>query len=200
VDYERFQTGAEPEHPAGDPQRPRIGYLGAIAPWFDFASVEMLAARHPEWSVALVGPVLGGAQDELDRLTQLPNVDHSGAVPHEKVPSVLRDFTVALIPFRYGELTRGVNPNKLYEYLAVGLPVVATRFCRDVQSFPTVVRAAEPGEPFVKACEDSVQSLSGDTLAKINMEARRIAKENDWNAIAEVFWSKVRKMMEAKHG
>jgi glycosyltransferase involved in cell wall biosynthesis len=200
VDFERFQSGAEPRRPAGDPKQPRIGYLGAIAPWFDFASVERLAARHPEWSIALVGPVLGGAQEELDRLIRMPNVTHSGAVPHEKVPTVLREFTVALIPFRYGELTRGVNPNKLYEYLAVGLPVVATRFCRDVQAFPVVVRAAEPGEPFVKACEDAVQSLSGDSRSTISEEAKRIAREHDWNEIAEKFWTNVRKMMEVKHG
>lgn len=200
VEYERFQSAEEPEQPSGVSQKFRIGYLGAIAPWFDFASLELLAVRHPEWSIELVGPVLGGAQEELNSLTKQPNVTHSGAVPHDEVPSVLRDFTIALIPFRYGELTRGVNPNKLYEYLAAGLPVVATRFSRDVQVFPDVVRAAEPGEEFVKACEDTVHLLSAGSRPSISAKAKRIAKEHDWGGIAEKFWNNVRQMMEAYHG
>jgi glycosyltransferase involved in cell wall biosynthesis len=200
VEYERFQSGAEPDVTAAVDQPFRIGYLGAIAPWFDFASLELLAVRHPEWNIDLVGPVLGGAQEELDKLTAHANVTHSGAVPHDQVPAILREFTIALIPFRYGELTRGVNPNKLYEYLAVGLPVVATRFCREVQMFPDIVRAAEPGEEFVNACERTIQLLTEGSRSKIAMDAKRIAKEHDWNDIAEKFWSNVRTMMEAKHG
>jgi glycosyltransferase involved in cell wall biosynthesis len=200
VDFERFQfgTGGEASTKAGGAIQ--IGYLGAIAPWFDFATLEILAAQHPEWNLTLVGPVLSGAQEELDRLTKHPNVSHSGAVPHEEVPAVLRQFAVALIPFRYGELTRGVNPNKLYEYFAVGLPVVATRFCREVQMFPNVVRAAEPGRPFVEACEEAVNMLSEGSGMAIAVEAKRIAKENDWNGIAEKFWSNVRHLMEAQNG
>jgi len=200
VDFERFRADDPPVPSAAPPGKIRVGYLGAIAPWFDFDSLALLADRRPEWSIVLVGPVLGEAQEELDSLTRLPNVTHRDAVPHEKVPSVLREFSVAVIPFRYGELTRGVNPNKLYEYLAVGLPVVATRFCREVDMFPDVVRTAEPGEPFVRACEESVALLSDSSRTAMRAQAIRIAKEHDWDGIAGKFWSSVRHMMEAKNG
>ncbi|MFH1755494.1 MAG: glycosyltransferase [Candidatus Latescibacterota bacterium] len=200
VEFDRFQSGGQLRPIRADAGEYRIGYLGAIAPWFDFDSLELLALRHPEWKVDLVGPVLSGAHEELQRLVHLPNVTHSGPVPHADVPAVLREFSVALIPFRYGELTRGVNPNKLYEYLAVGLPVVATRFCREVQMFPGVVRAAEPGEPFAEACEEIVQCLAGGAQSAIAAEAVSIAKDHDWNGIAEQFWKKVRHMMEVQDG
>ncbi len=124
VDFDRFQA-ANGHAPQG---RVRLGYVGALAPWIDFEAVADLAGRHPDWEIVLVGPILHGAEGDVSKLTSLPNVSHLAAVPYEQLPAILSEFSVGLIPFRLNRLTRGVNPNKLYEYLAAGLPVVATPF------------------------------------------------------------------------
>ena len=178
-------------------ERPVIGYLGAIAPWLDFGSLEALARAHADWEVRLVGPVLGGADGSLERLTSLPNVTYGEPVPHEEVPSIVSRFTVGVIPFRYDDLTRGVNPNKMYEYLAMGVPVVTTRFSHEVTEYPDVVHATEPGQPFVEACEAFVSARrDNDKRGIIHDRSVQIARDHDWSVIAESFWRQV----ELLHG
>lgn len=179
----------EPQSP------PRLGYLGAIAPWFDFDLVETLAKAHPEWNVDLVGPVMLGAEADVDRLTRLDNVRLRPPVAYDDVPRVLLEFSVGLIPFRYNALTRGVNPNKMYEYLAVGLPVVASRFSAEVQKYPELVATAADGAEFVAACE-AFAAIAGDAtrLAGLRQEAVRIASRHDWRVIAASFWNRVKSL------
>ncbi len=192
VDLGNFESkpGASPSG-----ARPVLGYLGAVAPWLDFDLIADLAVAHGEWDIVLVGPVLGGAGRELARVLDLPNVSHRPPVPHEEVPRVLASFSLALIPFRINELTRGVNPNKLYEYLAAGLPVVTTDFSFEVKVHPEVVKAVGRAE-FVRACEEFLDSdggMPGRNL--LAARAREIASEYDWGAIAARFWEHVKNLM-----
>jgi glycosyltransferase involved in cell wall biosynthesis len=194
VDFAHFLAKRRDEPPA----KPRLGYVGALAPWLDFEAIRHLAERHPEWEVVLVGPVVQGAEGELAKLTTLANVSRLPAVPYERLPDVLGRLSVGLIPFRMNQLTRGVNPNKLYEYLAAGLPVVATPFSEEVTKYPDLVDAAPAGEEFSIACERVIGRLSNRQDAEgISERARQIARENDWNRIALTFWSKIDEMMNA---
>jgi glycosyltransferase involved in cell wall biosynthesis len=49
-----------------------------------------------------------------------------GRRPYSTLPSYCKAFDVALLPFVDNQLTQNANPLKLREYLAAGLPVVAT--------------------------------------------------------------------------
>jgi len=184
-DRARHALGPKPEG------RVIVGYLGAIAPWFDFDALEAVARAHPEWELALTGPVMQGADTALASLASLPNVTVSPAVPHEGVPAVLHRFTAGVIPFRYDTLTRGVNPNKMYEYLAMGLPVAATRFSPEVEQFPDAVFTADDPAGFVGACERAVSLATGPRAESSADRAATIAAGTDWGAIAERFWNVV---------
>ncbi len=77
-------------------------------------------------------------------------VELLGARPHEQVPAYLQHSDVLVVPHLVDEFTESLDPIKLYEYLAVGRPVVATpvagfrdapapvRVCDDA-SFPAAV-------------------------------------------------------------
>jgi glycosyltransferase involved in cell wall biosynthesis len=174
-----------------------LGYIGALAPWLDFDALADLARARPQWEIVLVGPVLLGVEDRVKTLTALPNVFHLPAVSYDKLPGVLAQFTVGLIPFRYNELTRGVNPNKMYEYLASGLPVVTTRFSTEVAKYPDVVKAVDPGDAFVAACDEFVSVFSpGGDGAELAESARAVARANDWNVIAAAFWKRIGELFE----
>jgi glycosyltransferase involved in cell wall biosynthesis len=175
------------------PDPPRIGYLGAIAPWFDFEAVEGVARAHPNWSVTLIGPIMLGVEEAAGRLADLPNVSIVDPVPYDDVPRVLRSFTVGIIPFRYNALTRGVNPNKMYEYLAMGLPVVSTAFSTEVSRYPDVVAATDTADAFVRACEGFV-ALAADRLSEHRRRAVETAARHDWSVIAGRFWERVREL------
>ena len=187
VDYGAFHRALE-WRDTTPRARPRIGYLGAIAPWFDFDLVSVAAAARPQWEFALVGPVLAGAGPALARLAALPNVKVEPAVPHDDVPRVLAGFDVGLIPFKLNALTAGVNPNKMYEYLAAGVPVVSTPFSPDVEVDAGAVTRAPDATGFVAAC-DHYLTLPAAARAGMNARASEIAAAHDWGRIAEEFWA-----------
>jgi glycosyltransferase involved in cell wall biosynthesis len=126
VDFERFANGDRklPADFAGIP-RPIAIYAGAMDFWFDFGLMDELAARLPDVSFVLIGPE-GMARQ---RLARRPNIHILGRRMHEDLPRYLHNADVGLIPFAardHPDLVDGIHPLKLYEYLACGLPVVAS--------------------------------------------------------------------------
>lgn len=107
---------------------PRIVFVGAVvAKKLDFGLIVALARAHREWAFALVGPVgLGDPETDTAALEAEPNVHLLGARAHAELPAVLRGAAAGLIPYRSSRLTASIFPMKVYEYLAAGLPVVAT--------------------------------------------------------------------------
>jgi glycosyltransferase involved in cell wall biosynthesis len=133
--------------------RPIAAYVGAIEEWFDFSTVNQLVAALPGVSFVIIGPEHLAKR----RLTPRSNLYVLGRRPYEQMPRYLHNADVGLIPFdatNHRELVRGVHPLKLYEYLACGLPVVATEWeelaglgspatlCRNPEEFIEGVNAA----------------------------------------------------------
>jgi len=141
VDLELFSPGAASQ-PADSPV---VGYHGAIAPWFDFALVDQLARARPAYEIRLVGPVRPEVSEAMERLLTLANVIHVGEQPTGSIVESVRSFDVGLIPFLVDEMTAGVSPLKLYEYLACLVPVVSTPLPASVDH-PAVSVATNPGE------------------------------------------------------
>ncbi|MBN3754423.1 glycosyltransferase family 1 protein [Paraburkholderia sp. Tr-20389] len=104
-------------------QRRVIGYVGAIADWFDWPLVQSLAEALPDVPVRLIGP------EFVERPANLPaNIELIGEVQQERIAAMVQEFAVGLIPFRINTLTAGVDPIKFYEYRSLGVPVWSTAF------------------------------------------------------------------------
>jgi glycosyltransferase involved in cell wall biosynthesis len=157
---------SEPRALVGLP-RPRVVYTGNLARYrIDFDLLGGLADALPEICFVLVGAVglgdPGGAAEAFAALEARPNVRAFAAVDQAVLPDWLGHVDVALIPFLDNEHTRASLPLKLWEYVAAGLPVVATelphfaalaaegtvRTASGVDGFVAALRAAlaEPSE------------------------------------------------------
>jgi glycosyltransferase involved in cell wall biosynthesis len=126
VDHARFATALDdatriPADLAALP-RPRIGFFGTLRDFIDLDLIAAVARARPAWSFALVGQQLC----DVSMLRGLPNVHLLGQKPHAELPAYCRGFDVGLVPYRIDERVRYVNPLKLREYLAAGVPAVAT--------------------------------------------------------------------------
>ena len=118
----------------------------------------------------------------LDRLRRRPNVCIDGPIAEEAVPRTLARFSVGIIPFRLTPLTRAVNPNKLYEYAAFDLPIVATPFSPDLDQFsPSIDLCADP-----QAFIDTVRAHANRSGVGAR-STRWIAESHTWDAIAHHF-------------
>src|SRR5439155_1682070 len=123
-------------------ERPVIGYFGAIAEWFNIEWIERCAALRPDWEFRLIGRTDGC---DTSRAEKLPNVRFYGEQPYQNLPPLLREFDVAIIPFKLVELTRCTNPVKLYEYMAAGKPVVAAALPEVIEATDMVYIADDSG-------------------------------------------------------
>ncbi|MGA2924494.1 MAG: glycosyltransferase [Solirubrobacteraceae bacterium] len=107
---------------------PRIVFVGAItAKKLDFELVAGIASSRRDWSLALVGPIgLGEAETDVSALVAERNVHLLGTRAQAALPTVLRGCALGIIPYRGSRLTSSIFPMKVYEYLAAGLPIVAS--------------------------------------------------------------------------
>ncbi len=180
ADVEHFNQAMQPGLPVPPElqtlQGPVVGYVGAISAWFDQEMLAAAAHAHPEWSFVLVGPV----DTDVSLLDSLPNVRLTGHKPYSVLPAYLKGFDVTVIPFKINALTTGVNPVKLYEYLAAGRPIVSSDL-PEVRAFRPQVAIAGSGTEFVQKLE---QELAADTLEK-RVERLEVAGRHSWQARAE---------------
>ncbi len=148
---------------------PIIGYHGAIAPWFDFGLLEQVASSQPGYRFVLVGPVLEGAEAGMTRLLQQANVTHVSERSASEVAVYVRSFDVGVIPFQVNEMTQGVTPLKLYEYLASGVPVVSTPLPACV-AHPDVEVASDPAR-FAELI-DQARQVSPEDRGRLRIAGR----------------------------
>lgn len=119
-DEDAFPIGPSQPVPAdGDLE---LAYFGTIARWLDVDALRAILAACPHARVRLIGPVDGAPPPALDRMALEP------PWPHEALAAAVTNAHVLLLPFRVDDLTRAVDPLKLYEYIALGRPILASHW------------------------------------------------------------------------
>jgi len=155
--------GTPTELPSG---KPLVGYYGTIGHWVDLELVDYVAASRPEWNVILIGPL----KTLNSRLPQRKNIFWIGPKPYDRIVSYAKRFSVAMIPFLINELTKSVNPVKLYEYLALGKAVVSTNL-PEVQEFSALIRVAKSRDEFLRCLDEEVRQEPDPAIMRQRFEA-----------------------------
>lgn len=169
----RRPTEEEPPEYAAAP-RARAVYVGALREWFDYGLVNGLVKALPEVSFVIIGTDHSGGA-----FRRAPNLHLLGPRPYCALPAYLRHADLGLIPFdrgRHHDLVDRVNPLKLYEYAACGLPVVAT-------SWPALVEVKSPAI-LCDGLDAWVEGITGALAAAATLgpASRRFADGCDWSA------------------
>jgi len=158
-------------------EKPLVGYIGAVAGWIDWKLIQYLASSK-KFSIVFAGPFHG--------INQIPvvseNVHFLGRKDYNALPDYLSFFDVCIIPFRKNKLTDACNPIKMYEYLSLGKPVVATNLeeCRI-----DLVRCSNNYQEFYQNILDSLITQTDEEIRRrINF-----ARENSWEKRGELIRS-----------
>lgn len=96
-----------------------IGYFGSLTnSWFNWDLLIEIAKRYPNWYFEIIG---FGMPENL----KLPdNIKYVGKVKRENLYYYVKNWNIAIIPFKKSLLSENSDPLKVYEYLYMKKPVV----------------------------------------------------------------------------
>ncbi|KGM17063.1 hypothetical protein N867_10550 [Actinotalea fermentans ATCC 43279 = JCM 9966 = DSM 3133] len=164
VEFDRFAI-------RGDVERGGVVYVGALDERFAWEDLAVLASAFPAVDFRIYGPVPRYVPDVA------ANVNLLGAAPYSAVPQLLAAAKVGLLPLTARAENSGRSPMKLYEYLAAGLGVLASK---------TPVTEALAGA--VETYDSPAQAVAG--LSRLLHEGgpaggEELARQQDWRQKAE---------------
>lgn len=161
-------------------RRPMVGIVGSLRTELDLALLERVVALAPDISFVLVGPV----HADVRALARCPNVVLVGAVPHDEAVRYILSLDAGLLPYAMSPYTEGLMPVKLKEYLAAGIPVVATAI-PELQHFdqlhPGLIRFAGDEQEFVAALRAALEHTDPSAIDR----RVDVARQYDWSVQME---------------
>jgi glycosyltransferase involved in cell wall biosynthesis len=113
--------------PAGGDQTPfTVGYVGSLVDGRNLETIVAAAGSLADRGVRLVLGGFGPLEQELRRsCRRYENVEFTGWLPYGKVLEIERGFDVLLhITDKKNPAQRWVSPNKLFESMALGKPII----------------------------------------------------------------------------
>ncbi len=185
VDFAHFSRSTSADLPVDERirrlARPVLGFVGLVAEWIDQDLLAAAADRFPSGTLVVVGREDVSCQ----KLRARGNVVFLGRRPYAELPAILKGFDVALCPFVDSLLSRAANPLKVREYLAAGLPVVATPI-PEVRRLGLCHIGRDAGE-FVAAIDAALAAGGGPSE-----ERSRSMRSESW----EARWGEVSALIE----
>lgn len=192
VDYELFANdNTEAPDELKPITRPIVFYAGVVSDWFDFDLVGKIAMEPV--SVVIVGPVISpNVRADVERLSALPNVHFLGMKRHDELPAFIRASHICMIPFKKTPLIERFSPNKMYEYLAAGRPVVTLDYTEEIRRLRSYIYVAATGDEFVELVRRSLGEKPDET------GLRQIAFKNSWKSRSNEVAELVKSLAEKK--
>jgi glycosyltransferase involved in cell wall biosynthesis len=170
---------------------PILGYAGNLSSRIDIDLLEYLAAARPEWNIVLIGST--HLSKEVLSLDAHDNVHFLGVKRYPEVQQYIGNFDVALIPHLDNQMTRAMNPLKLFVYVSMNVPVVSTEI-ENLGELREFIHVARDKHDFLRKVESALgegKDASGDE------KLAHLLKQNSWeervNTILELIGSRMPK-------
>lgn len=110
-------------------------YYGSLwGTWFDWDTIFKVAKTFPTYRINLIGDyrcVIEKVKDAPD------NVKFLGLKSQTELPAYLAHSDFAILPFKVDNIGKYVSPLKIFEYIAMGKRVIATKL-PDIAGYPNV--------------------------------------------------------------
>ncbi len=188
-----FGCGVEFSHfnKAQDPQtnippdidfmnRPILGWFGVVDERVDYAMVGEMARMRPDWSFAMVGPVV---KVDPNLLPHFPNLFWMGGRDYQQLPNYCAAFDINMMCFANNAATQYINPTKGLEYMATGKPIISTPVRDVVRQWSDIVDIAKNADEFVAAAQRALESPDRARIQK----GLELAQQSSWEStVAEM--------------
>ena len=142
--------------------------------------------ENPHIKLMIIGE--GTLDDELREIQQKYGLQKrlilTGKKPLQEVPALLKISTICLLSFRRTDLTEEIVPLKVYDYMAMGKPVISVRLpgmVEEVGEDNGVVYVNRPEDIYQKAEE----VINSGKLPELGAKSRQFVKGRSWDTVAE---------------
>ena len=175
----------QPESPGA----PVVTFVGTLKPWH---GVDVLlrarAQAHKDWQLRIIGD--GPMRAELDDLARSLgiDVDFRGAVAPDAIPQHMAGTAIGVAPYPAMDTDSDqyFSPLKVYEYMAAGLPVVASRVGQLPEIMGESAYLVPPSDP--EALAEALDALVANPVerAQVGSDNRRQAeREHSWTGTVD---------------
>lgn len=172
VDTARFR---DVKRRGGD-GRPCLGFTGDISSRrLDYELIREAAALRPDWRFVFCGP---GTDSDRAALGA-DNIETPDPVPGDRVPEIIAGFDIGIMPYRsVSWKTDYIFPRKMCEYLAAGIPAVATPM-KELDVFGEYVSQVTTAGELIREAERLLK------MPPPPDELRSFAGRYDWDVLLE---------------
>jgi len=163
-----------------EPIEGRVAFLGTLHPKVDVESFRCIAELPEVSELVVIGD--GALREEMEGIASShEHVRYTGRLPDADAFSLLAASQVAVNPQTKSELQRSSSPVKLYNYAALGLPMVVTPGPPIVSQLTAADAAMTANTP--EQFKGKVKTLMNDDPLRetISKHARDTATNFDWN-------------------
>jgi glycosyltransferase involved in cell wall biosynthesis len=159
-------------------QKPILGWMGVVDERVDYAMVGEMARMRPDWSFAMVGPVV---KVDPNLLPHSPNLFWMGGRDYQQLPNYCAAFDVNMMCFAINAATQYINPTKGLEYMATGRPIVSTHVRDVVKQWSDIVFLAKGAEQFVAQAQKALDKNDHDRNERIR-KGLALAEQCSWES------------------
>lgn len=177
-------------------KRPRIGLIGHVSDnHTDIELLNYLAEKHPDWSIVVIGKIVLSKRlkrnDAFIKWGKMPNIYHLGFKNYEILPFYLKGIDVCILPYKINNYTVNVFPNKLFQYLAGGKPVVSTDL-PEMTPYREVISIAKNYAEFERLIEEALKNDDPQMISR----RIEVAQENSAEKRAKTKIEIIKKIMK----
>jgi len=162
---------------------PIIGFVGTINRWIDLDAILEIANKRRNWTIVMIGPI----HIKIPPIGNVKNLYFLGEKSYGDIPRYLTRIDVGIIPFKLNDLTINVNPVKLYEYFAFGIPVVSS-FLPEVALYEDLCYLVGTPDMWIEKVEQAIAEKFCLNANELIDKRKKIASENTWhNRIENIY-------------
>ena len=123
----------------------------------------------------------------------------AGKQPYDNIPKFIASSDICLLPAYKNEVMKNIVPIKMYEYMAMRKPVIAT-------SLPGIMKefGKDNGVIYVDRPEDvlkkAIELIENNRIEEEGKKARKFVEKYSWDNIVDEFEKVLEKVIQEVRG